>query len=275
MWKPPVYSISRPYYIPVYGPAGQIPIFFPPQPFNINIGVPPDNPIIPFMGPHYLPPETPTIRPPTTTTMKINNRFPDLEDDDEPRPIWGNVKTTTTRRPRPQQPQNGVPSGSVVPTRPPRPKSTTETPPLVHQINGGKIPLNAIDESQETAAAIDTIFAKPEEFNPPPPSFQRPVQAFPTRTTSTPIRTTTATPFTSSPQRTTTAPSRTTTRRVEPAGPSNCVWAVVSCCSAASTKVAEACFEQRGCPGPFWDRSPCDSDFAKAAINTALEYYGK
>nr|CAI5821207.1 unnamed protein product [Callosobruchus analis] len=69
---------------------------------------------------------------------------------------------------------------------------------------------------------------------------------------------------------TTTVPPTTSSRP----GPSNCVWAVVSCCSVTTNAVPESCFEQRGCPGPFWGASPCDSDFAKAAIEAALKYYG-
>lgn len=195
--------------------------------------------------------------------MKINNRN-DFEDyDEEQRPVWGNVATkkpvTTTRRPRPHQ-QSGI-----VPTRPPRPKSTTTSPPLVHQVSGGKIPLNAINVDQDTAAAIDNIFGGSEEFRPQTP---RPSKESQPVTSNSVVRSTKV------PLRTTTVPTKTTTV-TESLGPSNCVWAVVSCCSTSSINVPEACFEQRGCPGPFWDRSPCESDFAKAAINKALEYYGK
>lgn len=58
------------------------------------------------------------------------------------------------------------------------------------------------------------------------------------------------------------------------AGPSNCVWAIVSCCSSADpNSPPQNCFEQRGCPGPFWGNSPCTSSFAKAALDAALSYY--
>ncbi|XP_030755604.1 uncharacterized protein LOC115881977 [Sitophilus oryzae] len=57
-------------------------------------------------------------------------------------------------------------------------------------------------------------------------------------------------------------------------GPSNCVWAIVTCCSASNPKdVSNTCFEQRGCPGPFWGSSPCESDFARGAIAAAMNYY--
>lgn len=270
-WQPSAYAVNRPYFIPVYGPAGQIPLYFPPQPFSHNVGMPPDNPIS-FMGPPYLPPRHTTMKPQKSTTMTIENRYPNFDDDDEPRPIWGgSLQTsrprTTTRRPRPQQiparPQQ-APVRPVNPTRPPRPKTTTETPSLIHDINAGKIPLNALDESKETEAAIENIFGNADDYN---PMLSRPFkESKPQAGSSFNSR------KTISPPRTTTVPTSTTTIKEDP---SNCVWAVVSCCSAVSTNVAEACFEQRGCPGPFWDRSPCESDFAKAAINKALEYYGK
>ncbi|XP_066246074.1 uncharacterized protein hdly isoform X2 [Euwallacea similis] len=61
-----------------------------------------------------------------------------------------------------------------------------------------------------------------------------------------------------------------------PSGPSNCVWAIVSCCSATSpTSTPHNCFEQRGCPGPFWGNSPCGGEFARAAIAAAVQYYDK
>lgn len=57
--------------------------------------------------------------------------------------------------------------------------------------------------------------------------------------------------------------------------PSNCVWAIISCCSATSITPPQNCFEQRGCPGPFWGNSPCHSDFARTAIAAAVEYYNR
>ncbi|CAH1989742.1 unnamed protein product [Acanthoscelides obtectus] len=73
---------------------------------------------------------------------------------------------------------------------------------------------------------------------------------------------------------TTTPGSTATSSSTSLPGPSNCVWAVVSCCSVNTKAVPESCFEQRGCAGPFWGTSPCEGDFAKAAIDAALKYYG-
>ncbi|XP_044258069.1 uncharacterized protein LOC123007095 [Tribolium madens] len=191
VWKPPVYQISRPYYIPIFGVPGRVPIYYPPQPF-VNPGVPKDNKK-PFVGPTYLPPET--------TTMSIRDRFNGGDNYDD-RPIWAdeNGKTTET---------------SVVPTRKPRPSRPRTPPPLVH---------NPTDP-EENAKESET----------------------PT-TVSTPV--------------------------FRPNEPSRCVWAIISCCS-STAEVSYDCFEQRGCPGAFWDQSPCDNDFAQAAIAAALNYYNK
>ncbi|CAG9857572.1 unnamed protein product [Phyllotreta striolata] len=128
---------------------------------------------------------------------------------------------------------------AAAPTRPPAPRQPP--PPLVHRPN--TIQLSAQDEE-----AIKAIFG---DDSPPP----RVVPSTP-RTTTTTTTTTTPPP-----------PAR------RPSGPSNCVWAVVSCCSAASSAYPERCFEQRGCPGPFWGASPCDTEFAKAAVEAALKFY--
>lgn len=77
------------------------------------------------------------------------------------------------------------------------------------------------------------------------------------------------------PPSTTTAAPVTTTTTVRPeVGLSTCVWAIISCCAASSAEVSYACFEQVGCTGSFWDSSPCDSEFARAAIDSAMKYYG-
>lgn len=190
------------------------------------------------MAPQYLPPQS-TMKPPATT-MKIDNRFAYDNDDEESRPIWPNSKQE-----RPAAPTvRPVPAGKI-PTRLPKGKLTTETPLLFHKGDKTRVPQNSIDTSRkETDAAIDSIFGKEDGY----------------RTTPAPA-----------PAATTTT---TTTRKEGLLGPGDCVWAVVSCCSAGSTNVADACFEQRGCPGPFWGTSPCDSQFARDAIKAALEYYG-
>lgn len=200
-WKPSPYQLSRPYFIPVYGAAGKVPIYFPPQKLNVNPGVPVDNPLPnrPFIGPGYLPPTT--EKP---STMTIKDRF--NGDDDDDRPVWGSSMDESEQ--------------NIIPTRVPKVSGITEFPPLIHDISRGT---NAL------AAESDDVVPAPA--------------------------------------------SRITTVAPPKAGPSNCAWAIVSCCSASSTNVPDSCFEQRGCPGPFWGMSPCQSEFAKSAIESALNYY--
>lgn len=123
----------------------------------------------------------------------------------------------------------------IVPTR--RPSTKTSTfPPLIHESNPTSAP----------ALNLPPLL----EARPPQPSVPPMVQSSP-RSTRPP--TTTAAP---------------------PIQPTNqCVWAIVNCCSAGSRDVSGSCFERLGCPGPFWDRSPCESQFAKRAIQYALNYY--
>ncbi|XP_060526534.1 uncharacterized protein LOC132702113 [Cylas formicarius] len=200
IWKPAVYQLNRPYYIPVYGPPNRRPIFYPPQP--LNPGFPQDNPVKPpFVGPGYLPPETPPVTSsPNSSTMKITDRFNEEEDDDAP--VWGDgVKNVV--------PLSGD-SEETVPTRPSVANSVL--PPLVHG------PKRQGAQSESASGSV--------------------------------------------------APSRV------PSGPSDCVWAIISCCSVSDPRIIpENCFEQRGCAGPFWGTSPCESDFAKAAIESAVNYY--
>lgn len=227
MWQPSAYALNRPYFIPVYGPAGQIPIFFPPQALNRNIGVPADNP---FTGPQYLPPNQSTMKPSTGSTPKIGDRYG--TDDDEPRPAWPNENVVRTERPRPS-------NSGIVPTRLPKRKQTTPIPSLIHKGTNAEGPINAPGLSvKETESTLENVFDKPDS------------------------------------SKTTPVPAASITKEVF-SGPSLCAWAVVSCCTAGSANVVDSCFEQQGCPGPFWGNSPCDSDFAKSAINEALEYYGK
>lgn len=206
-WKPSLYQLSRPYFIPVYGAAGKVPIYFPPQKLNLNPGVPRDNPLPkrPFTGPGYLPPTTEN-----PSTVMIINKF-NADDTDtfnpetEERPIWGGSVDD---------------NDNIIPTRAPKPSSPTDTPPLVHDINMGTNALATDAEVKESAPVL---------------------------------RITTA------------APARS--------GPSNCSWAIVMCCSVSSRDPPENCFEQKGCPGPFWGPSPCDSEYAKVAVASALNYY--
>lgn len=55
--------------------------------------------------------------------------------------------------------------------------------------------------------------------------------------------------------------------------PNRCVWAIISCCSPASQEVRYNCFERLGCPGAFWDSSPCSREVTVAALNAAQKFY--
>lgn len=228
VWKPPVYQLSRPYYIPIFGAPGRIPIFFPPQPLLVNPGQPPKNPNSRYptstSGPPYLPPE----KPKNGTTMPINNRNFEYDED---APVWG-------VEPPPPPPASDGNSAGMVPTRAPPPSGPQTLPPLFHNVDdnngGGGTNSLAMEE--------------------PSLSQQRTTTARPTTTTASAMGAAVG------PQR-------------SPISPGPCVWAIVSCCSAVSNQIRYNCFEQRGCVGAFWDASPCDSEFAKAAIASALNYY--
>ncbi|BFF90885.1 uncharacterized protein DMAD_09318 [Drosophila madeirensis] len=68
---------------------------------------------------------------------------------------------------------------------------------------------------------------------------------------------TTARPWDSRPQ--TAAPNlpRATPRPTPSPKVTNCVWAIVNCCSKNSKKIRYNCFEEFGCSGAFWDINPC------------------
>ncbi|KAJ8953770.1 hypothetical protein NQ318_015428 [Aromia moschata] len=221
MWKPAVYQLNRPYFIPVYGAPGKSPIYFPPQALNLNPGTPLDNPLPnrPFMGPGYLPPKEDTSPTSTEKSMNVTDRFDFDDDDDDDRPVWGASPTTSA-------------SVGVVPTRLPiasaAPSMQQGFPPLVHDVVNDTNSLALGESSQESSASSSFLPAPPSALSTPRPS---------------------------------------------PTGPSNCVWAIVTCCSASSNTAPVNCFEQRGCPGPFWGSSPCESNYAKAAIEAALNYY--
>lgn len=203
LYKPQAYQIQKPYYIPVWGAAGKVPIYFPPQPILLNPGYPPDNSRGSYLPPKgYLPPAKPDL----------SDRFMETDDD---APVWDteSVEVTTTQ---------------MTPTRRTRkPGQRTTFPPLVH------------NEVSRNDTFLNLAAGAPSP-----------------RTTTTTTTTTTAEP----------PPSNQS-------GPSRCVWAIISCCAASSADVSYACFEQLGCSGAFWDNSPCDSEFSKAAIDSAMKYY--
>ncbi|KAJ3667185.1 hypothetical protein Zmor_002585 [Zophobas morio] len=213
VWRPPVYQLQRPYFIPIYGYEGRVPIYYPPQPLPVNPGVPKDNP--PFKGPTYL--------PPTETTPKFTDRFNGGDNGDDMN-VWDAVDNGGVT----QRPPQGL-TTQVTPTRRTRPPGFPKTPPLVH---------NPTDPEGFPAAN--------EGVTMPPPTPPRPTRP--------------------------TAPTRPT--QPAPPEPSRCVWAIISCCS-SSNDISYDCFDQRGCPGAFWDTNPCDSEFSRAAIAAALNYYNK
>ncbi|CAH0552471.1 unnamed protein product [Brassicogethes aeneus] len=220
-WKTPTYQLGRPYYIPIYGAPGRIPMYYPPQPFLLNPGSPQDNTAFPrqhiylhpfnnnnnqgskkdFKGPPYLPPEKKPTMP--------DNRFG--EDDDLP--IWGgnSVETDKVTTPRP---------AAIRPTRLPKPKVEPTLPPLSHK------------DGSSSSSGTNQLAVDEPSLSPGAGIRQEPQ-----------------------------------------AGPSNCVWAIVNCCSVKTGRFVDSCFEQRGCPGPFWGKSPCEGDFARAALESALGYY--
>lgn len=221
IFKPAAYQIQEPYFIPVWGAPGKIPMYFPPQRILFNPGYPKDNPRKSnFLPQAYLPPTNP-LKP------FLEDRFVDINDDDAP--IWDTESLETgTAAP-------STTTTQTIPTRRTRrPGQKATLPPLVHnEVDKGETFINLAVAPQLEATAFAEIA--------------------PSTTT---MKTTSTVP-----------PPRSVV------GPSRCVWAIVSCCSASSTNVSYACFEQLGCSGAFWDNSPCDSDFARAAIDSAMKYF--
>lgn len=214
-WKPQVYQIGKPYFIPVWGAPGKIPIYFPAQPLILNRGYPVRSP-----GKSYLPPKG--YLPPKDK-VDLANRY------DGEAPVWDS------------EPQAGVtqqPTTAAPPTRRTRRPGFRRTPPpLIRRPDPNEINNNTVINSLSSSEfALSAQPAPRPVFAPPPPP----------------------------PQSTVASPTPT---------PSRCVWAIISCCSAFSGDVSYGCFEQLGCTGPFWDASPCESDFARAAIATAMKYY--
>ncbi|KAG8223189.1 hypothetical protein J437_LFUL000355, partial [Ladona fulva] len=54
--------------------------------------------------------------------------------------------------------------------------------------------------------------------------------------------------------------------------PSKCVWAILGCCNPGSERVNIACFEEKGCHGNFFDRSPCRRESAANAHRIMMRY---
>lgn len=238
LFRPSMYQINRPYLIPIWGPPGRIPIFFPPQPIPYNPGFPPVNPPnalepprMDYMPPNkgYLPPDRTTSKP-DETTVNLVNKF-----GDQP-PVWDNGES---------QAVTPTPSAGR-PTRRPRPNRPSSThPPLLHINNKAGSPNNLSPEIPVVPQRLPTTVRPFVPKQTEPPFTSRPP-----------------------PQPTRRPPA---TQQQQPI--SNCVWAIIQCCSGTTTEYSSRCFEERNCAGAFWDSSPCESDFAKAAIATASQYY--
>lgn len=65
------------------------------------------------------------------------------------------------------------------------------------------------------------------------------------------------------------APSPTLGNR----GISQCVWAIVNCCSNGDSEIRYSCFEQNGCYGAFWDLNPCAESVRDNIITYVADYY--
>ncbi|XP_037811214.1 uncharacterized protein LOC119603295 isoform X2 [Lucilia sericata] len=57
------------------------------------------------------------------------------------------------------------------------------------------------------------------------------------------------------------------------AGISQCVWAIVNCCSSRNSEIRYSCFEQNGCYGAFWGLNPCADNVRDTFINYVADYY--
>ncbi|KAM7360874.1 hadley [Cochliomyia hominivorax] len=67
-----------------------------------------------------------------------------------------------------------------------------------------------------------------------------------------------------------------TTSRPDPTtqgGISQCVWAIVNCCSSRNSEIRYSCFEQNGCYGAFWGLNPCADNVRDNFINYVADYY--
>lgn len=234
--RPPMYQINRPYIIPIWGAPGRIPIYFPPQPIPYNPGYPHLNP--PRVDDPLRPnngylPPQRTTEKPEKTTVTLVNKF-----GDDP-PIWDDGEA---------QPATPRPSGGR-PTRRPRPDRPTSThPPLVHIINNKSGGPNNLSPTFAPPLALTTTYRSFAQEG------TRPL-------------------FTSRPQVRPQTPSPPPPQTVAQRQPSDCVWAIIQCCSGRTTSYSSRCFEERNCAGAFWDSSPCESDFAKAAVAVASQYY--
>ncbi|XP_058983053.1 uncharacterized protein LOC131804330 [Musca domestica] len=72
---------------------------------------------------------------------------------------------------------------------------------------------------------------------------------------------------------TTVAPPAAAPPATEPAGISQCVWAIVNCCSNRNSEIRYSCFEQNGCHGAFWGLNPCAEPLRDNFVSFVADYY--
>lgn len=303
VWQPSLQQLARPYFIPMWGSAGRNPVYFPPQPLNPPF--PLDNPRTSYLPPMpYLPPYPPrredtneggTIMGNGASTTTTTTLKPIWDDDDMDMgmdgdeggdgdmvntddigggddrftgdgPVWGSSSGSSSG-------SNSGNSINRIPTR--RPKvsgATTSVPSILHgtSVNSGassnRVDIqNGVNNNLPPLSNSILNLMRPNQIGGNRPNMQQKPDIDFTRSPPRPQRTTTTT----TPRPTTSNDSNSISK-----GPSRCVWAIVSCCTASSGQVDFGCFEELGCQGPFWDTNPCDSEVAKAAIANALNFYG-
>lgn len=247
VWQSSLYPVNRPYLIPVWGSPGRLPIFYPPQPIAPYPGqayLPPKNDFMPNRPSNgYLPPATkprppftqPPIDPSVTEVSLINrNNF------DEDGPVWDVIQGSPADQAG-QANQNQRPfatSTVVTPTRRTTSRNEERThPPVMHKSDSPVSGVNSLSFPSEVERPRVGLV-------PPAQSNEKPSSSPPVNNNNNNVR-----------------------------EPSRCVWAIISCCTGSSQDVSYSCFEQLGCSGAFWDSSPCNSEFARAAINAAANYF--
>ncbi|XP_001358614.4 uncharacterized protein hdly isoform X2 [Drosophila pseudoobscura] len=84
---------------------------------------------------------------------------------------------------------------------------------------------------------------------------------------------TTSRPWDSPPVTAAPSWSRPTPRATPSPKVTNCVWAIVNCCSKGSKKIRYNCFEEFGCSGAFWGINPCADETVLDADERLGETY--
>ncbi|XP_061399067.1 uncharacterized protein LOC133334757 [Musca vetustissima] len=176
---------------------------------------------------------------PVEGPIDFGNRFGDIDEPD--RVIFGPTPTRPTRRPQESIFRDPRPENFDYSFMNPQSQPSTEGTPVV---------------SRRPAAtrAPESIFRdpRPENFN---FSFMNGVQQ------ASNVRTTTV------------APPPASNARAEPTGVSQCVWAIVNCCSSRNSEIRYSCFEQNGCYGAFWGLNPCAEPLRDNFVSFVADFY--